>query len=231
VSGWVTAMWRSAVAALLLAVALPSQAAVCALLGDSIAAGSGLPTSQSRFVFLLQAERQVEIRDLSSPGAALGAPGIGGFNNVTTTNQLTALAGMFSYLNCVIIQAGTNDYGRSIPWQDTVTGLTKVLNWARTNNKKVLVLDPIWRAGEEVPNALGHTLNTYRYMNWLTCTSNFADVCSVAHRTNSVMGTAGGAMNYQSSEVSTGTQLHPNANGQRIIADWIKTEAAASGLF
>jgi lysophospholipase L1-like esterase len=222
---------RALVLGACLLASIPTQAAVCALIGDSIGAGSGLPNSQSRFVHLLQVERQLEIRDMSSPGAALGATGPSGFNNETTINQLSALAGLFSYLNCIIVQAGTNDYSRNIPWTDTVSGLSKILKWARDNGKKVMLLDPIWRAGEDVQNANGHTLNLYRYMNFLTCTQNYSDVCVMVYRSETIMGSASGAAYYLQAEVSSGKQLHPSAAGHRLLADWIKAAAARAGLF
>jgi lysophospholipase L1-like esterase len=211
--------------------AFNAQAAVCVLVGDSIAAGSGLSNGQARFSHILQVETNVEIRDLSSPGAALGAKDFSGFYRPDFVTQLNSIAGYFQYVNCIIVQAGTNDFGRSLPWQDSSNSLGEMLKWARANNKKVLLLLPTWRANEGVPNKLGYTLDTYRYLLAITCVHYYNDVCTFAHPQDSGIGAATRQKYYQKNEVSTGTELHLNEAGHRAMATWIKKSASKANIF
>lgn len=201
------------------------------VIGDSIMSSVPGGSAQQAAPFLIQASRNVYIRNLSSPGAALGAKDATGYNSQQFISELSRIGGMFSAYDGIIIQAGTNDYGRGIPWQDTVSALRLIMSHAKGMNKKVLLLDPIWRAGEEQKNSLGHALNAYRYFMALVCVNEYKGTCHYAPRANTVMGSASGASFYASSEVSTGTQLHPNAAGQSHLAQWIISEAAAAGFF
>lgn len=221
----VAALWSMA-----LACGSVSAAPVCALIGDSIAAGSGLPVPQTRFVHILQVEHDVIIRDLSSPGATLGRTDFMGFNRPDLDTQLSSLGGAFGNLSCIIVQAGTNDFGASIPWEASVEGLVRVLKWAKVRNKRVLVVLPIWRANEQIPNKLGHNLNKYRYMLAVSCTI-YGQWCTVANPIGTLLGSAAGAGYYQSGEVAVGKQLHPDAAGHRLMADWIAAVATSIGIF
>jgi lysophospholipase L1-like esterase len=129
------------------------------------------------------------------------------------------------------VQAGTNDFGRAVPWEDTVASLRRILSYANATGKKVLVLEPIWRANENTPNSLGHTLNTYRFMIASVCKDEYPKICHFAPRGKTIMGTKSGAAYFDSTEISQGKQLHPNAMGHRKLADWIKSEAAAAKFF
>lgn len=202
-----------------------------AVVGDSIMSEAMDGTAQQMATHLIQSERDVSIRNLSSPGAALGAKDSTGYNSAQFIAELTRLGGMFSAYQGLIIQAGTNDYARAIPWADTIEGLRRILSHAKATGKKAIVLDPIWRAGEELPNSLGHTLNTYRYFIALVCVNEYAGTCHYAPRSNTIMGTASGASFYGASEVAQGKQLHPSAAGHRYLADWILSEAARAGFF
>lgn len=201
------------------------------VIGDSILAQNvpGGVAKQGALALLTQ-ERDVTVHNLASPGAVLGKQDSNGFYNPTTINMLTQLAGPFNVIDVVIIQAGTNDYGNSTNWGDTYNSSMAIINWARAHGKKVMLLDPIWRNGEDNLNAAGNSLNTYRYFLSLSCKSN-ADVCWFAHRENTIMGTGAGWQHYDANEVATGTQIHPNVQGHRYLADWIKAEAAAAGFF
>lgn len=200
------------------------------VVGDSIMSYVADGAAAQHALALVQAERGVYIKNISSPGAALGVKDHTGFNTPTTAETIKAISGFFGYYEGIIVQAATNDYGRSIPVNDTLDGLRRILDTAQASGKKVLLLDPIWRAGEGSPNALGWTLDTYRF--WMATVCNqYAGTCRWASRANTVMGTASGASFYSAAEVAAGTQLHPNAAGQRHLADWIKAEAAAAGYF
>lgn len=201
------------------------------VVGDSIMSEASNGDAQDMATFLIQSEKDVSIRNISSPGAALGAKDFTGYNSDQFVAELARIGGAWSAYHGIIVQAGTNDYGRSIPWADTVEGLRRILSHAKAMNKKVIVLDPIWRAGEDTPNSVGNTLNTYRYFMYLVCVNEYAGTCHFASRMNTIMGTASGASFYKASEVAADTQLHPNVAGHRYLADWIKAEAAAAGYF
>lgn len=203
----------------------------CVLIGDSIMSAVSDGSSNQLALSLVQNERDVIIRNIASPGASLAATDYTGYNSTQILDTLNRIGGMFSAYNCVIIQAGTNDFGRSANWTDTVTSLRRILTHSRAMSKKVMVLDPIWRANEDVLNSAGGNLNTYRYMTYLVCSQEFSDICHFASRLNTPMGTSAGSANYSAAEVAAGTQLHPNVAGHRYLADWIKAEAAAAGLF
>lgn len=225
-------MKRFVTALVIALISLQAQAAqTWIMLGDSIggAVANGQPSQH--FAHLVAAERNIYIRNLSSAGASLGSKDHTGFNNTGTIFALSMMGGLWSAYDGIIIQAGTNDYSRNIPWQDAVTALRRIMDHARALQKKVLVLDPIWRAGEDSPNLLGNTLNAYRWNIAVTCLVEYADICRFANRANTVMGTNAGSANYDPAEVAQGAQTHPNAAGHRLIADWIKAEAAAAGLF
>ena len=210
-----------------------TNAATCALIGDSISAGYGLTAPQERFAYLLQSENELVIKDLSSPGASLGAAPPFGFNSTAIRGQLSNLKGFFNAIDCIIVQAGTNDYGGSaspgVPLKNTMASLKRIMQWARTNGKKVLVLEPIWRAGETANNGQGRPLDHYRYGMYVVCVTQNSDVCTFAHKEGSVMGTSAAATYYLHGEVGAGKQLHPDAAGHRALADWIASRLAAAG--
>lgn len=213
---------------------LPAQAATqnWVVIGDSIMA-VGVPGGQAKnsALALVTQERDVSFKNLSSPGAALGMTDKTGYKNVTTINMLDQLDGYWGAVTGIIIQAGTNDWGRNVNYGATYDSVGAILSWARSHNKKVLMLDPIWRAGEDGLNGLGYPLNTYRFFMANQCISNYADVCKFAHREDTIMGTSAGAAYYDATEVATNTQTHPNVQGHRYLADWIKAQAAAFGYF
>jgi len=199
------------------------------LLGDSIMSGVADGRASQLATHLVAAERNVVIKSIAAPGNSLGSTDHTGYNNSLTVAALALVGGPYSAYNGIIIQAGTNDYGRSIPYDQTIAGLRVIMNHARALNKRVLLLDPIWRAGEDNPNALGHTLNVYRWVMAVTCIQEYGDICRYAPRGDTVMGSSAGAANYAAAEVAAGAQLHPNAQGHRLIADWIIR--SASGIF
>lgn len=221
------------ICAVALLAAVSSQAATQTwiVIGDSILSSVPQGTASQMALNLVSNERDVIFKSIASPGAALGIADNTGFNSTSTTATLDHIAGAWLAYNGILIQAGVNDYNRNVTWQAMVDSLRRIMNHARALNKKVLVLDPIWRAGEDVPNGAGNTLNTYRFFMSVVCTQEYADICRFAHRENTVMGTSAGAANYDANEVATGTQLHPNVTGHRKLADWIKAEAAAVGFF
>lgn len=200
------------------------------VIGDSIVSTIPQGTSKDLALSLVSNERDVIFKSLASPGAALGLTDNTGFYNTSTLNTINQLHGFWSAYDGIIIQAGTNDFGRNVPWTDTANSTKAIIAKAKAHGKKVLVLDPIWRAGEDTPNALGNTLNTYRFFMATEC-MNEPTVCTYAHRENTILGTSAGSALYDSAEVAPGTQLHPNVAGHRKLANWIKLEAAAAGFF
>lgn len=200
------------------------------VIGDSILSSVPQGTAAQLALHLVSAERNVIFKNISSPAAALGISDGSGFNSINTTNTLTEIAGYYAAVDGIVILAGTNDFSRNVPWGDTVASLRRILDWAKALNKKVLILDPIWRADESVPNAAGNVLNIYRYFI-ATVAGEYPGVAFFGHRENTLLGTSAGAANYDATEVSTGKQLHPNVNGHRLLANWIKAEAATAGFF
>lgn len=200
------------------------------VIGDSIMAAVADGTSSDLALQLISNERNVTFRNLSSAGAAMGVTDHTGFNNKSTIDTLSKIGGYYSAYDGIIIQTGTNDFGRDVPWENMVTGMYRVLDHAKALGKKVLILDPIWRFNENTPNGLNYTLNTYRYISFLAC-AQYQGTCFYAHREHSVMGTSAGAAHYGADEVAGGFQVHPNKQGHRYLADWIKAEAATFGLF
>lgn len=199
------------------------------VIGDSIMSDIYATPASASTVHLLQAERDVMIRNISSPGAALGKADASGYNEPGVVDTISRIGGLFGWYNGVIIQAGTNDFGRNVHWGDTVTAMRRILDKIRLDNKRAIVLDPIYRDGETVANALGYNLDTYRYFMFLVCATEYPDVCHFAHRAHTDMGSFNN--NYASSEVASGMRLHPNAAGHRKLANWIKAEAATAGFF
>jgi hypothetical protein len=201
------------------------------VIGDSIMS-QNVPqgVAKQHALAIVTQERDVTFKNLSSPGTSLGNNDKTGFLPATTVSTLNQLGGYYGAVDSIIIQAGTNDFTRNVPWADSYNSTVQILNWAQANGKKVLVLDMIWRAGEDTPNALGNTLNTYRYFQLVACNA-YPTTCYFGHRENSILGTSAGAANYDATEVATGTQVHPNVAGHRILATWLELEAAAFGLF
>lgn len=182
--------------------------------------------------FLIQKERNVNLRNVSSPGNSLGNKDFSGFAGGSNAKAiLETIGGVFNYYNGVIVQVGTNDFSRSVPWADTVTGLRHILNQARAMNKKVLVMEPIWRRDQNVKNAAGNTLDTYRFFIYIVCTNEYPDICRYASRSSSALADERAAKFYDANEVAKKKELHLNAAGQRAYANWVKLEAAKNGFF
>lgn len=211
-----------------------ANATTCALVGDSISHGFGV-APQSRFAHLLQVENDLIIKDLSSPGLTLGLAPPFGFNSDAIKGQLSTLKGFFNAIDCVIVQAGTNDFGGNAsagaPLESTMASLARITQWSRANGKKVLVLDPIWRADENAINTHGRPLADYRYGLLVVCAVQNSDVCTFINRSSSGIDSAASSGDFLSGEVALGKQLHPNAAGHRKMANWIRSGAAAAGIF
>ncbi len=165
-------------------------------------------------------------------GNSLGNKDFSGFAGGTNAKAiLGTIAGIFNYYNGVIVQVGTNDFSRSVPWSDTVTGLRNILNQARAMKKKVLVMEPIWRRDQNIKNAAGNTLDTYRFFMYIVCVNEYPDVCRYAPRSSSALADEKAARFYDANEVSKKKELHLNASGHRAYTDWIKLEAAKRKWF
>ena len=199
------------------------------VIGDSIMSGVAKGTSKQHALNLIAAEKDIYFTNLSSPGSSLGHTDKTGFNSTRTTGAIDLLYGYWARYDGVIIQAGTNDYARAVPVADTMASMRRILDKVTADGKKAIVLDPIYRDGEDLANSTGSVLNAYRYFMWHVCENEYSSRCHFAHRGNTVMG----AFNnyYDSSEVAANNRVHPNAIGHRKLADWIKLEAAAAGYF
>lgn len=201
------------------------------VIGDSIMSGASQGTAKQFSLNLVSNERNVIFKNMASPGAALGATDFTGFNSQSVIENIGRTGGFFSAYKGVLIQAGTNDFGRSIPLADVSQSVRRIAGAARITKKKVLVLEPIWRSNENVKNKLGLTLNSYRETIRKVCQVEFKDVCYFASRTSTIMGTVNGKSHYDAGEVAKGNQLHPNVKGNRYLADWIKLEARKANYF
>lgn len=201
------------------------------LIGDSISSAVPGGVASQLWTNVVESERNVIIKSIASPAAALGARDHTGFNNQETLNTIRRIGGYYKYYDNIIIQALTNDFGRDIPIEDTAESLRNILKFARQEKKRVLLMDALWRADENQPNARGYTLHSYRYVATIICVQEFADVCRMAYRKDTVMGSAKAASFYDVREIRGKVQLHPNATGNRHMATWVKQAAARYGMF
>lgn len=221
------------VAALLLPITA-NAAKTCILVGDSIMSdvstsviGGTSGHANQLAASLIQSERNVIIRNISSPGASLAAKNFTGFGNVNQT--INMIGGLFSYYNCIIIQAGTNDFGRSEKWEDMVVSLRAVLSNARNMKKRVIMTDLVYRANERTLNKLGYNIDTYRWFRAIVC-NEYADVCTFVNREGTVFAKLDKSL-YDANEAAKGTELHLNAKGHRAYADWLMKAAATAKIF
>lgn len=216
-------------------VSLPVHAATtCVLIGDSIMSGvspSVIGGPNGRAVELaasvITTRRQVIIKNISSPGNALGPSDYSGFGNVIPTLQM--IGGTFSAFNCIIVQAGTNDFGRNININDTTNSLRRIANFAKNNNKKLIVVDPIWRRNEATKNTQGNPLSTYRFYMAIVC-QEFPTTCTWVPR-GPTFDSASASKYYDANERAAGTELHLNAAGQAAWADIVIRKAAEKKIF
>jgi lysophospholipase L1-like esterase len=200
------------------------------VIGDSILSSVPQGTASQMALNLVGNERDVIFKSIASPVASLASNDNSGFNSVNTINTLAQIGGVSSAYNGILIQAGTNDFGRSLSPGEGANALRRVMEHARALKKKILMLDPIWRADENKANSAGDVLNAYRLSMFNVC-QEYKDICYFAHREHTVLGASAGAAYYDETEIAAGKQLHPNAIGHRKLADWIEAEAAAAGFF
>lgn len=211
----------------------------CILMGDSIMSsvapstiGGPVGRSNQLAASLLMNQRNVSIRNISSPSIAIGINDYSGFGPKQKINDtLGTIGGAWSAYDCIIIQAGTNDFGRSVKWEDTVTNLRIVLTHAKAMKKKVLVMEPIWRRNQNVKNAVGNTLDTYRFFMYLVCMQEYANTCYYESRSSSALADAKASKYFDANEVKAKSELHLNAAGHRVWAEWVKLAASKYGIF
>lgn len=199
------------------------------VIGDSIMSFVADGASKQHSLSLIQKECDVMFKNLSSPGATLAATDGLGYNSPQVIDTINRIAGFFDCWDGVIIQAGTNDHAAGKPLSEMCDSARRILSHVRAKGKKALVLDPIWRAGENETNCTGNTLHAYRFSLAILALSEFPDCCVHVSRTGTPLDVK--SNNYAAAEVAAGTQLHPNAAGHRIMADWIKAAAATACLF
>jgi lysophospholipase L1-like esterase len=200
------------------------------VIGDSIVSTVRQGIASQMALNLVGNERDVIFKSVASPGAALGLSDHTGYNNTETLAMVDQIAGYWNAYDGIIVQAGTNDFSRAVSGDDTYASLKAIIAKAKAGGKKVLVMEPIWRADETVANSLGNDLNTYRARMQAACDEEAA-TCRFARREHTVLGSSAGRGLYDAAEASSGTQMHPNAAGHRQLADWIKSEADAAGFF
>ena len=225
------------VVALLLGCGVPEKsfaAQTWIMLGDSIMSGVSPSvlngpqgTSVQMATHIIERDRNIVIRNLSSPGHSLAATDHTGFGNIVPS--LLNVGGFWSAYNGIIIQAGTNDFSRSSKWEDEVTSLRLIMNHAKALNKKVLMMNIPYRDDQEVPNALGHVLDTYKFFGYLVCLE-YPGTCYYGALDNTTLAVRTPSL-YDPAEVAQGKALHLNAAGHAEYARWVKAQAALHNLF
>lgn len=172
-------------------------------------------------------QSDIIIRNLSSPGHALGGPGHSFSNGVELMREM---GGLFSSYNGTIVQALTNDFGLSVPVAETKKSLNAIILESRRLKRPVIVMDAIWRWNEETPNKQGLTLESYRNAARDTC-NLYPGTCYFFSREGTVFNSASAIKLYTPNETSKGIALHLNAEGHRRYADWMILQAAKNRLF
>lgn len=173
----------------------------------------------------LQAD--VIIRNLSSPGNSLGGST---FSFKNASSLMGQIGGAFSYYNGTIVQALTNDFGRSIPIVETTQALDSILKTSARLKRPVIMMDAIWRRNETIPNKLGLVLEDYRDAVRTKCAA-YPGVCFFISRKGTPFDSAAGYKLYNANEVENGKELHLNAEGHRRYADWLMQNTAKRRLF
>lgn len=181
---------------------------------------------------LLMSEKNISIRNISSPGNSISHRNYTGFGDTpSVTASLDRIGGFLGFYNGIIIQAGTNDFGRDVHPSNVVKSLRGILKYAKSKNKKVMVMEPIWRRDETVKNKLGFDLNAYRETMKKVCVNEYPTICHYASRQNSKLSNSSASKYFDGNEVKAKGELHLNAAGHRAYADWIKLEAAKKKWF
>lgn len=215
----------------LVSVASPAIAAPLpwVVLGDSFESNGGVAnvTAAQVDIHLVERERNVQMRNISSAGAMMGAPWPNGYRGATYTYAiLDHVCGAMSQCAGVLVQAGINDFSfPGVSWANVADSMNDVMVWARSRGKKVIVLDLAWGGSLETApaNHMGYTFADYRLARAVTCALN-PDVCYYFPRNP--------ALNvYNPSYYVSASDPHPTAAGHRARADWIKAGAAFAGLF
>lgn len=222
-----------AVALLLTTPAWANRQTTCILIGDSIDSFVADGRASDLTPYLVAAERNVVIRNLSSPGATLGRADNTGFNNEAVIATMDGICGSFRYCDCVIITAGTNDFNNpAIQWMDVERSVTRILDWVAQTGRptRVLMLDLIWRSNFEdgAVNHMGMTWRQFREARAALCTER-PRVCAYAPRPTAF--DAARPELFGMDEQSSGALLHPNAAGHRLRANWMIAAAEGAGLF
>lgn len=199
----------------------------CVWIGDSIDSFAQDGPAASLATHLIEAERNVSIRNLSSPGGTLGLPGNWGFNSLWTTDTFEHLDGYGQNLDCIIIAAGVNDFGApNDNWEMVAVSLDRILKWAQRHQKKVLMLDLIWASAAEnaAPNHWGMTWAEFRNRRAQLC-RRYSE-CTFAERPREF-----DVLHPDLYSSLDPSPLHLNSAGQRVRANWVEAAARAAGLF
>jgi lysophospholipase L1-like esterase len=209
------------------------------ILGDSIMSGVSNSTingpdgkAKDLAANIVMNSRNISIRNLSSPGNTIGSKDHTGFGDVLATSAaLNMVGGYWTAFDGIIIQAGTNDFGRDLHWAETVHSLRNIMGYSRAMHKKVMIMEPIWRFNQDQPNKKGFTLDTYRFFMYLVCVQENPDICRYADRTLSGLADANSRKYFGANEQASSLELHLNAEGQKKYAEWIMSSASKFGFF
>lgn len=216
----------------------PNPMQTWVLMGDSIMSAvspsvvdgpSG--TSKQLAANLLMNNKNVSIRNISSPGNSIGHSDFTGFGNtLSVTQSLDRIGGFFGFYNGIIIQAGTNDFGRSVDLPTFKKSLEGILKHAKTRNKKVLLMEPIYRADQNVKNKVGLVLKDYSNAMKNLCTT-YNTHCYFSDMSEEFFNQYSFKSHYDANEVKVGKALHLNASGHERYYRWIEFEASRAKFF
>jgi lysophospholipase L1-like esterase len=209
------------------------------LMGDSIMSAvspnevDGLSGKANKLAtHLVMNEKNVSIRNISSPGNSMSHTNYTGFGDTSSvTASLDRIGGFFGFYNGIIIQVGTNDFGRDVQLSNFSESLRGILKYASSKNKKVMMMEPIWRRNELIKNKAGFNLNSYRATMKSVCQQEYPTICHFSSRVNSKLANASSYMYFDANEVKNKGELHLNSSGHRAYADWIKLEASNKKWF
>lgn len=198
------------------------------VLPDSITTQAGAQDPRLLPWPIITQERGVVFNSLGGPGAAMGLSGAAHYNSTQLPLAMTRVCGANRCAG-VIIQAGINDWGMSVPLAEQRASIDRVLDWAMGQNQKVLMLDIVYSLGAEngtpAPvNSIGLTLAQVRTQRYLACAnySRPAGLCTFALRPPEFD-------TYNPAFYTDGTHLSPA--GWRAYATWVESAAGQAGLF
>lgn len=175
---------------------------------------------------IITQSRGVAFTPLGGPGAAIGGSALIDYGSTTLPDDITRACGYLYYCAGVIVQAGVNDWVRSVPWNAQAASYTRIMDWAQATGRKVLMIELIFDEvgdGGGSPNNAGNTLDAIRGNRYLMCAARPTVCIYVPRPANEFRERTAGYY------ISDGRHL--TVAGRRAYATWIEGAAVAAGLF